>query len=263
MAEDHGRRAPRFGCHRPRLSKVGPLAAYPGCSTDVAGLPTEERLRHARPGERQRRQARRANDLWRLLAQRRSERRLRSPWSTCAGVAARLCVARALRFTTGSTRSAHCLTRLPTSGSTEDAACRTIATENCWTEAPSNKGMKQTSVERIGRSQLIPGVRRTGLDCRRRTATASTAWPTTAQTIPTSERTLAWAGRTEERPPASSGGSPGHAWPRGRPAKQPCRQPSRPVAAQRGLLLRFLAKTGSTEELPLLNGKLPWLTIAS
>jgi hypothetical protein len=27
---------------------------------------------------------------------------------------------------------------------------------------PSNKGMKQTSVERIGRSQLIPGVLRTG-----------------------------------------------------------------------------------------------------
>ena len=26
---------------------------------------------------------------------------------------------------------------------------------------PPNKGMKQTSVERIGRSQLIPGVRRT------------------------------------------------------------------------------------------------------
>jgi hypothetical protein len=27
--------------------------------------------------------------------------------------------------------------------------------------APPNKGMKQTSVERIGRSQLIPGVGRT------------------------------------------------------------------------------------------------------
>jgi hypothetical protein len=26
---------------------------------------------------------------------------------------------------------------------------------------PPNKGMKQTSVEHIGRSQLIPGVRRT------------------------------------------------------------------------------------------------------
>ena len=30
---------------------------------------------------------------------------------------------------------------------------------------PSNKGMKLTSVERIGRSQLIPGVRRTRKDC--------------------------------------------------------------------------------------------------
>jgi hypothetical protein len=31
--------------------------------------------------------------------------------------------------------------------------------------ALSNKGMKLTSVERIGRSQLIPGVRRTSVGC--------------------------------------------------------------------------------------------------
>jgi hypothetical protein len=30
-----------------------------------------------------------------------------------------------------------------------------------WNAAPQNKGMKQTSVEHIGRSQLIPGVRQT------------------------------------------------------------------------------------------------------
>ena len=30
-----------------------------------------------------------------------------------------------------------------------------------WRTAPSNKGMKQTSVEHNGRSQLIPGVRQT------------------------------------------------------------------------------------------------------
>ena len=37
---------------------------------------------------------------------------------------------------------------------------------DCWTEAPSNKGMKQTSVEHIGRSQLIPGVGRTFVESR-------------------------------------------------------------------------------------------------
>jgi hypothetical protein len=39
---------------------------------------------------------------------------------------------------------------------------------------PSNKGMKLTSVERIGRSQLIPSVRWTS------SGEAATAWPGTA-----------------------------------------------------------------------------------
>ena len=36
-----------------------------------------------------------------------------------------------------------------------------------WRAAPSNKGMKQTKPGKLGASQLIPGVRRTWLGCKR------------------------------------------------------------------------------------------------
>ena len=48
-------------------------------------------------------------------------------------------------------------------GLSQQSRAVTVASYGSFLRAtrPSNKGMKQTSVERIGRSQLIPGVGRT------------------------------------------------------------------------------------------------------
>ena len=66
--------------------------------------------------------------------------------------------------------------------------------------APPNKGMKLTSVERIGRSQLIPGVRPTGL--RRQNRLTDDGLPATECWLEGCETPYRWSEGKSYGPPA-------------------------------------------------------------